>query len=182
MTTSSSLSRLQAYAVTRRRVVFNRLASTSTAGVSSLRLRRPVQSTQRENDLRVFLDDPKATLPSSSTSIAPTGLFMHSNLRQPQDFISLATSTICRAKAIVQRISNACSSGPSELRNVVRNFDRLSDVLCSVIDMAELIRHTHPDPSWVAASNDGYEKLCSYMNVLNTHTGLHEVSDRRPLL
>ena len=160
--------------------MFNRFASTSIAGVLPRRLRRP--ALEVSNDLRVFLDDPKATIPSSSTAIAPTGLFMHSNLRQPEDFISLALSTIHRAKAIVQRISNARSSGPSEMRNVVRNFDRLSDVLCSVIDLAELIRHTHPDPSWVAASNDAYEKLCSYMNTLNTHTGLYEVSRRYLLL
>ena len=101
---------------------------------------------------------------------------MNSRLKNPEDFRSLAEATIQRAMAIVARISNARDGGPQELRNVVKNFDRLSDVLCGVIDMAELVRHAHPHPQWVRASNEAYEMLCSEMNVLNTHTGLYDVS------
>lgn len=57
----------------------------------------------------------------------------------------------------------------------MKNFDRLSDTLCAVIDAAELVRHAHPDPDWAEAANEAYEMLCSYMNVLNTHTELYEV-------
>lgn len=49
-------------------------------------------------------------------------------------------------------------------------------MLCSVIDLAELIRNAHPDRHWVDAANNAYEKLCEFMNVLNTHVGLYEVS------
>jgi len=58
---------------------------------------------------------------------------------------------------------------------VVKNLDRLSDMLCSVIDLAELVRNSHPDPEWVQGANDAYEQLCEYMNVLNTNVGLYEV-------
>jgi Zn-dependent oligopeptidase len=58
---------------------------------------------------------------------------------------------------------------------VVKNLDRLSDMLCSVIDLAELVRNAHPDPEWVNSANGAYEQLCEYMNVLNTHVGLYEV-------
>lgn len=61
------------------------------------------------------------------------------------------------------------------MRMVVKNFDRLSDTLCAVIDAAEHVRHAHPDPEWAEAANEAYEMLCSYMNVLNTHTELYDV-------
>jgi len=55
---------------------------------------------------------------------------------------------------------------------VVKNLDRLSDMLCGVIDLAELVRNAHPDRAWVEAANNAYEALCEFMNVLNTHVGL----------
>ena len=65
-----------------------------------------------------------------------------------------------------------------ELLKVVKNLDRLSDMLCGVIDLAELVRNAHPDRLWMEAANHAYETLCEFMNVLNTHVGLYEV--RRP--
>ena len=62
-----------------------------------------------------------------------------------------------------------------ELFKVVKNLDRLSDMLCSVIDLAELIRNAHPDQEWVDSAEQVYEQLCEFMNVLNTHVGLYEV-------
>jgi hypothetical protein len=48
-------------------------------------------------------------------------------------------------------------------------------MLCSVIDLAELVRNAHPDTEWVESANEAYEQLCEYMNVLNTNVGLYEV-------
>lgn len=62
------------------------------------------------------------------------------------------------------------------MMKVVKNLDRLSDLLCSVIDLAELVRNAHPAEQWRDAANEAYEGLCGFMNVLNTHTGLYEVS------
>lgn len=59
---------------------------------------------------------------------------------------------------------------------MVKNLDRLSDLLCGVIDLAELVRNVHPDPAWAGGANEAYEELCEYMNELNTHVGLYEVS------
>lgn len=58
---------------------------------------------------------------------------------------------------------------------MVKNLDRLSDLLCGVIDLAELIRNAHPDPSWVQSAEHVYEKMCEFMNVLNTHVEMYEV-------
>lgn len=128
-----------------------------------------------DTDLRSVFDEPFSHASSSSLSLAPTGLFGNSWLQRPENFISLANVTILKARAIVGRITNAPNAGPDEMRMVVKNFDRLSDVLCGVIDTAELVRHAHPDPEWAEAANEAYEILCSYMNVLNTHPALYNV-------
>jgi intermediate peptidase len=62
------------------------------------------------------------------------------------------------------------------MRRVVKNLDRLSDVLCGVIDMCELLRTVHPDPEWVEECEQAYARLCNFMNELNTHPGMYEVS------
>lgn len=38
--------------------------------------------------------------------------------------------------------------------------------------MCELVRNTHPDSKWIDAADRAYERLCSYMNNLNTDRGL----------
>ncbi|EAU92790.2 mitochondrial intermediate peptidase [Coprinopsis cinerea okayama7 len=103
-----------------------------------------------------------------------TGLFGHPNLTHPRALVSLAESTLVRAQLLTQRILEAGKS-EHELAKVVKNLDRLSDMLCGVIDLAELVRNAHPDRLWVEAANHAYETLCEFMNVLNTHTGLYEV-------
>lgn len=80
---------------------------------------------------------------------------------------------MARADYIVRRIVNA--KGENETRKIVKNIDRLSDLLCGIIDMTELIRHTHPDKTWVNAANNAYDILCEYMNGLNTHSELAAV-------
>lgn len=103
-----------------------------------------------------------------------TGLFGHPNLTHPGALISLAEATVIRAQLLTDRILRATESR-DELLKVVKNLDRLSDMLCGVIDLAELVRNAHPDQTWVDAANHAYETLCKFMNVLNTHVGLYEV-------
>jgi intermediate peptidase len=110
-----------------------------------------------------------------SRPLSVSGIFQHPELTTPVAFNALAESTLVRAQLLTERILRANQSRP-ELFKVVKNLDRLSDLLCGVIDLAELLRNAHPDPQWVRCANDSYEKLCEYMNVLNTHVGLYEAS------
>jgi intermediate peptidase len=110
------------------------------------------------------------------TSLSSTGLFGHPALTHPHALISLANATLVRAQILTNRILRAQESR-SELLKVVKNLDRLSDMLCGVIDLAELVRNAHPDRMWADAANHAYEILCEYMNVLNTHVGLYEVRE-----
>ncbi|EDR15793.1 mitochondrial intermediate peptidase [Laccaria bicolor S238N-H82] len=121
--------------------------------------------------LVTLFDQPRSTLRSP---FATTGLFGHPSLTHPRALISLADATVVRAQLLTDRILRARESR-TELLRVVKNLDRLSDMLCGVIDLAELVRNAHPDRSWVDAANRAYETLCEFMNVLNTHVGLYEV-------
>ncbi|KAF8078880.1 mitochondrial intermediate peptidase [Lyophyllum atratum] len=109
-----------------------------------------------------------------STPLSTTGLFGHPSLTHPQALISLADATLVRAQLLTDRILRARESR-HELLKVVKNLDRLSDMLCGVIDLSELVRNAHPDRAWIEAANHAYETLCEFMNVLNTHVGLYEV-------
>ncbi|KIL71684.1 hypothetical protein M378DRAFT_65150 [Amanita muscaria Koide BX008] len=125
-----------------------------------------------DKGLLELFDHPKSSFAFSPLST--TGLFGHPTLTQPHALISLAEATLARAQLLTDRILRAPQSR-EELKKVVKNLDRLSDMLCGVIDLAELIRHAHPDKTWVDAANHAYETLCEFMNVLNTHVGLYEV-------
>lgn len=92
----------------------------------------------------------------------------------PSAFVQLADSTLLRAEVLTQRIVRARESR-EELARVVKHLDRLSDLLCGVIDLAELVRNAHPDPVWVQTAEHVYEKMCEFMNVLNTHVELYYV-------
>jgi mitochondrial intermediate peptidase len=105
---------------------------------------------------------------------SPTGLFGHDSITEPQALTALADATLVRAKLLTERILQARQSR-EEMLKVIKNLDRLSDMLCGVIDLAELVRNSHPDQNWVRASNEAYESLCEFMNVLNTHVELYEV-------
>jgi mitochondrial intermediate peptidase len=108
--------------------------------------------------------------PVSGTS---TGLFRHKQITSPDAFIPVAMATMSRANYIVRRIINAREEHGTQ--KIVKNIDRLSDLLCGIIDMAELVRHIHPEKAWVDAANNAYDILCEYMNELNTNMELAAV-------
>ncbi|KAI0375178.1 mitochondrial intermediate peptidase [Pilatotrama ljubarskyi] len=123
-----------------------------------------------DTNLIAFFDHPQTLQKATS----PTGIFGHRILTTPAAFNALADSTLRRAQLLTERILRARESR-DELFKVVKNLDRLSDMLCGVIDLAELLRNAHPDPAWVQSADEVYEKLCEFMNVLNTNVGLYEV-------
>lgn len=121
------------------------------------------------------LSQSKVQASNHVTASQTSGLFGSPSLSSPAAFIPLAQRTLLRAQLLVHRIVTAPQNGDSEMRKVVKNLDRLSDLLCAVIDLSELVRNAHPDDAWRDAANEAYEGLCGFMNVLNTHTGLYEV-------
>lgn len=106
----------------------------------------------------------------SNTLQRRTGLFGNQYLRTPEGFPRFARDSLRRAEYIAEYVSahHASMSSPS----VIKAFDRLSDTLCSVLDLAEFVRNSHPDRLYIDAAEEAYSILHGFMNTLNTHTGL----------
>ncbi|GAA5989922.1 hypothetical protein JCM10908_002379 [Rhodotorula pacifica] len=142
---------------------------------------KPLPSSPTDQVLHEAFDTPSSSFAAASASTStPSGLFSQPALQTPADFPALAHRTTLRAKILVERLCRPAPS-PESLEQaersflaMVKNLDRLSDLLCGVIDLAELVRNVHPDPEWVEGANAAYEQLCEYMNELNTHVGLYQ--------
>ncbi|KAJ9620858.1 Mitochondrial intermediate peptidase [Taxawa tesnikishii (nom. ined.)] len=100
------------------------------------------------------------------------GLFQNRYLSQPDGFHHFALVTLEKCKRIVARVLGY--NTVEEYRNVVQDLDRLSDLLCRVIDMADFVRSTHPDRNVQVQAHQAYSIMFEYMNVLNTTTGLND--------
>lgn len=100
------------------------------------------------------------------------GLFQNRYLTSPQGFEAFANTNLRKAKRIVDKVLQA--SSVEEYRTIARDLDRLSDMLCRVIDLSDFVRSTHPDPRIQAAASRAHGLMFEYMNVLNTTTGLNE--------
>jgi intermediate peptidase len=100
------------------------------------------------------------------------GLFRNSFLKEPRGILTFAYVSLNRARAVVAKVLAANSV--SEYRRIVRDLDRLSDILCRVLDMADFVRVTHPDQEIQQNASKAWESVYEYMNELNTMTGLHD--------
>ncbi|KAG9286022.1 hypothetical protein G9A89_022698 [Geosiphon pyriformis] len=137
---------------------------------------------EQEELLRLIFDNSETWRAWSQSQIFSffttnsTGLFRNPELTTPQSFQVVADKVLNKAKLLVENISNANTD--KELRQVVKSLDKLSNTLCSIIDLAEFVRTAHPDQNFAQAANHAYEYLCSYMNTLNTNTKLYKVLKR----
>ncbi|TYJ57146.1 hypothetical protein B9479_002060 [Cryptococcus floricola] len=138
---------------------------------------QPILSDPNAAALRAHFDLPYSISgPSVYADPGPRrGLFLHEPLMSPCSLKRLTNRTLVHATAIVDRIVSApFDSTGKELRLVIKNLDRLSDLICGVIDMCELVRNAHPDQSWKRESDQAYTVLCGFMNELNAKRELWE--------
>lgn len=100
-----------------------------------------------------------------------SGLFQNRYLTRPEGFQIFAQVTLQKCQRIVSKVL-ACNSIEG-YKSLVQDLDRLSDLLCRVIDLSDFVRAVHPDRRVQAAANQAYGTMFEYMNVLNTTTGLN---------
>ncbi|KAJ2863299.1 Mitochondrial intermediate peptidase [Coemansia aciculifera] len=132
------------------------------------------QATKEEDvSLRDIFDLPTQTTLGSRWfhQGQPTGLLMESRFVSPKLLCKSGKEAVAEAEALVQKVLNA--ETPEERRMIIKCLDQLSDSLCRVMDVAELVRQVHPDSSWQNAADEVYSGMFSYMNQLNTHVGLY---------
>ncbi|KAI0506113.1 peptidase family M3 [Xylaria bambusicola] len=131
--------------------------------------------------LRQILDSPPTSrgffqaLPQIA-NLKNVGLFRNKYLTSPQGFLTFADITISRASRLVVKIT--CASTVAEYKNLVRDLDRLSDLLCRVLDVTDFVRITHPDTNIQKAASVAWSKAYMYMNQLNTSTTLSDQLDK----
>ncbi|KAF2252711.1 mitochondrial intermediate peptidase-like protein mitochondrial precursor [Trematosphaeria pertusa] len=108
----------------------------------------------------------------ASTKQPPTGIVGNRYLTHPDGFLEFVSTTLSRCNAVVEKVSRAHTV--QHYRSMVRELDRLSDLLCRVIDLADFVRGTHPDRRVQNAASKAYTIMFQYMNQLNTTTVLND--------
>lgn len=100
------------------------------------------------------------------------GLFQNRYLTHPQGFQTFAEVSLHKCRKIVTRVLNYNSV--EGYKRIAKELDRLSDLLCRVIDLSDFVRSVHPDREVQGAAHQAYATMFEYMNVLNTTTGLND--------
>jgi mitochondrial intermediate peptidase len=100
------------------------------------------------------------------------GLVRNKYLKSPDGFLLYARDTTRRCQRLVEKTLSM--NTVEEYKNIVRDLDRLSDLLCRVIDLSDFIRSTHPDRKYQMMATQAYSTMYEYMNQLNTTTHLNE--------
>lgn len=102
-----------------------------------------------------------------------TGLFQNPFLTSDKGLRKFSIQSLEEAEKCVAQMRNDHTK--QGYVSYIKNLDRLSDLLCRVIDLCEFIRASHPDPSFVQAAQLCHEEMFEFMNVLNTDKTLCEV-------
>ncbi|GKT42113.1 mitochondrial intermediate peptidase [Colletotrichum spaethianum] len=122
--------------------------------------------------LRELFDSPDRVAKAFKAAGPSVGLFKNRYLTSPNGFYVFARRSLEKAQKIVHRVLHASSI--SEYQAVVKDLDRLSDLLCRVLDLSDFVRMTHPDPRFQQAAAGAWSMVYQYMNQLNTMTGLSD--------
>ncbi|KAJ9656061.1 Mitochondrial intermediate peptidase [Neophaeococcomyces mojaviensis] len=151
------------------------VAATPTTSSSSYEDAYLAGSRKLPNDNAVLRDvfNKQSVWKDFSTGAKTTaGLIGNSHLTEPRGFQRFAESSLRKCKELVQRVLAA--STLEEYKNLPRDLDRLSDLLCRVIDLSDFVRTIHPNQGVAAAASAAYSLMFQYMNELNTTTGLNK--------
>lgn len=125
-----------------------------------------------EETLRNIFNKREAWRDFSQRAKTSTGLIGNKHLTNPRGFQRFANASLTRCRQLVDKTLAAHTV--EEYRAIPRDLDRLSDLLCRVIDLCEFIRTIHPDQEYSAAATSSHALMFQYMNELNTTTGLND--------
>ncbi|CAK9135167.1 unnamed protein product [Ilex paraguariensis] len=97
---------------------------------------------------------------STAPQIKETGLYSIDILKTPNGFRGFVDEAVERSDELV----NCISRMPSSVE-IIRAMDEISNTVCSVIDSAELCRHTHPDREFVEEAIGASMRMNEYLHV-----------------
>lgn len=102
-----------------------------------------------------------------------TGLFQNPYLTSASGLRKFCKDSLEKAERLCE--SMVRDQSEAGLRNYVTNLDKLSDILCRVIDLAEFVRVAHPDKRFVNAAQECHEEMFEFMNKMNTNVELYQI-------
>ncbi|KAH3661973.1 hypothetical protein OGAPHI_006152 [Ogataea philodendri] len=94
------------------------------------------------------------------------GMFMNPYLKRPSGLLEFCKESLLRARQLT--VSIIADDSAAGLRQYIKNLDRLSDILCRVIDLCEFVRVAHPNKAFVNAATECHKEMFRFMNELNT--------------
>ncbi|KAL2453680.1 Mitochondrial intermediate peptidase [Abeliophyllum distichum] len=97
---------------------------------------------------------------STAPLIRETGLYGFDHLKTPRGFQRMVDDAIERSNELVKYIAGM-PSGP----DIIKAMDEISNAVCTVIDSAELCRHTHPDREFAEEASKASLRINEYLNV-----------------
>lgn len=113
----------------------------------------------------------------SSTMCSTPGLFSIPSLRNPSDFVTMASdamSTCDTLRQELQSVPNEPVGSTGRATEILHMLDDISKTVCSVIDAAELCRCVHSSPEWRDAASKAFAILSDYIGQLNADTTLYQ--------
>ena len=121
------------------------------------------------------------SLSAASASIDPPTLFSLPGLSHPSDFAQLANKAIRDCNSIRQELASALNEDADGVKtNQVKKakrtlhlLDDISNLVCTVIDAAELARSTHASQQWRNGASDAFGILSEYIGSLNADERLY---------
>ncbi|XP_053312395.1 mitochondrial intermediate peptidase [Spea bombifrons] len=96
-----------------------------------------------------------------------SGLFGVPELSTPEGFQIVQDNALKNTESLVEKV---CSTPPGA--DTVRLFDRLSDELCKVADLADFVKAAHPDSSFREAAEEACRNIGTMVEKLNTNVEL----------
>ncbi|MCJ1281768.1 Mitochondrial intermediate peptidase [Xylographa opegraphella] len=140
----------------------------------------PPATTHDDRDLRKIFDSRSFWREFSKSRTGfykqNVGLFQNQYLTSADGFKEYARVSLVKCRRIVAKVLEI--STVEGYKSIVQELDQLSDLLCRIIDLADFVRSTHPDPVFQNAANEAHALMFQYMNTLNTATGLNDQLDK----
>ncbi|KAA0152548.1 hypothetical protein FNF27_03835 [Cafeteria roenbergensis] len=99
-----------------------------------------------------------------------TGLFGIDALRRPEDFEAEAQRAVAECEELIKSITSQALPNTE----TVQRLDKISDVVCKVVDAAELCRHVHSSSQWREASQQVFGTLMHFVFQLNANRELFD--------
>ncbi|XBW37235.1 hypothetical protein QEN19_002818 [Hanseniaspora menglaensis] len=103
--------------------------------------------------------------------VTEAGLFSNKLITSPDGLYKFYKLYLYKCQHLLRIIHQDQSAGADTL--FIKRIDNLSNNLCKVIDMCEMIRSLHPDERYMNMANRIYDEMFEFMNILNTDIVLY---------